>query len=288
MKVLPRTLLFVVLFALNVVPRVTMGQRADSLTALIERRVATGDRAGARVIAESLLTVIAPTSQQYADALYWRAFTSANAADAERDYLRVAVEYPLTKWAADALLNLALLEYAGKNRAAAQRHFDQLLHEHPSASAVAKASYWSARLSLEDGDVTHGCAALAIARRAASSEDVELLNQIDYQQARCTAAKADSVARADASHVAPPDSAGKDLRRKQEFSIQIAAYAKRTDATALARQLQHHGLSSRVVGSSAPFRVRIGRYGSKEEAIRNLVTMKRENPRAIVVEAEPQ
>jgi cell division septation protein DedD len=261
---------------------------ADSITARIERRVSAGDRAGARIVAESLLMVIPPTSLQYADVLYWRAFTSANAADAERDYLRVTVEYPLTRRAADALLNLALLEYARNNRTAARRHFDQLLREHSSDPAVAKASYWSARISLEDGDVTHGCAALATARRAASSEDVELLNQIEYQQSRCAAETTDSVTRADTSHSAPAESAGTAPPRKQEFSIQIASYTKRTDATALAGQLKGQGLPSRVVGSNAPFRVRIGRYATKEEAMHNLASLKRGNPRAIVVQAEPR
>ena len=179
LTVVPRTApLVALLFALVAFPYEARGQGADSLTALIERRVSTGDRAGARVIAESLLTVIPPTSLQYADVLYWRAFTSANAEDAERDYLRVAVEYPLTRRAADALLNLGLLDYARKNRTAARRHFEQLLREHPSASAVAKASYWSARLSFDDGDVTQGCAALATARLAVTTEDVELLDEL--------------------------------------------------------------------------------------------------------------
>jgi tetratricopeptide (TPR) repeat protein len=293
LKAIPRAallvaLLFALPFTLAAFPHATMGQGADSLTAMIERRLSAGDRAGARSVAESLLIMIPPTALQYADALYWRAFTSANAAHAERDYLRVAVEYPLTRRAPDALLNLALLEYARKNRTGARRHFDQLLREHPSALAVAKASYWSARLSFEDGDVTHGCASLATARLAAATEDVELLNQIDYQQSRCTAARADSATRADTSRAAPRDSADRAPPRKPEFSIQVASYSKRRDAEALAGQLKRQGLPSRVVGSNAPFRVRLGLYATKEDAIKNLVLIKRGNPRAIIVEAEPQ
>ena len=275
------------LVSLGAFPHATIRQGVDSLTALIQRRVSAGDRAGARIIAESLLTVIPPTSQQNGDALYWRAFTSANAADAERDYLRVTVEYPLTRRVADALLNLALLEYARNDRAAARRHFDQLLREHSSAPAVAKASFWSARLSFESGDVTRGCATLATARVAAATEDVELLNQIDYEQTRCTVSRADSATRADTNRAIPAESVDKPRQRKQEFSIQIASYSKRTDAVTLAGHLKRQGLTSRVVGSDAPFRVRVGRYATKEEAMKNLASMKRGNPRAIVVEAAP-
>jgi tetratricopeptide (TPR) repeat protein len=264
------------------------GQGIDSLTTLIERRVAAGDRAGAHVVAESLLSVTPPTSMQYGDALYWRAFTSANAADAERDYLRVSVEYPLTRRVADALLNLALLEYARRDRDAARRHFDQLLREHPSSPAIAKASYWSARLSFEDGDVPHGCAALAMARRAVPPEDIELMNQIDYQQGRCAQAAADSVSPRDSVGLPRTDSASTLAPRKTEFSIQVASYAKRVDAAVLADRLRSRRLPSRVVGSTAPFRVRIGRYATREEAMKTLAAVKRGNPRAIIVEAEPR
>ena len=124
-------------------------QGADSAMARVERLAIAGDRATARGIADSLLSALSSTSPTYVDALYWRAFTSSNAADAERDYLRLSVEFPLSPRAPDALLALAQLEYARGDRGAARRRFDRLLRDYPTGRHLARASYWSARLALE-------------------------------------------------------------------------------------------------------------------------------------------
>ena len=51
-------------------------------------------------------------STSYGDAIFWRGALAETAADAERDYRRVIVEYPLSPYADDALLSLAELEQA--------------------------------------------------------------------------------------------------------------------------------------------------------------------------------
>jgi cell division septation protein DedD len=269
------------LLAISVVSRSAGSQQpADSALAQIERRASAGDRAAARAMADSLLAALSPASDQYAEALYWRAFTAPSAAEAERDYLRLGVEYPLSRRAAVALLTLAQLEYARGDRRAAQRHFERLLLDHPSGTHVAKASYWSGRLALDDGDVKRGCAALTTARSNATSDDVELLNQIQYHLSRCTFAVSDSAPPAVDSTATP--------RATREFSIQAAAFETRREATALAEKLKGQGLEARVMGSRAPFRVRIGWYATREEATAALARVRRTSPGAIIVGAEPR
>jgi tetratricopeptide (TPR) repeat protein len=267
------------------------GQESDSALARIEHLVTAGDRAGARAVAESLLAIVPSRSPQYPDVLYWRAFTAANAAEAERDYLRLSIEYPLSRHAADALLNLALLEYARGDRRAAQRHFERLLLEHPTGPLVAKATYWSGRLSLEGGESGRGCSLLSSARRAVSRDDIELLNQIDYYESRCAAAT-------DSATPAGGDTSTRATRgdsavaaggnSSRAFSIQVGAFTTKSEATRIASRMKQRGFSARVAGDRAPYRVRIGRFATRQEAAAELARVRRTSPKAIVVEAEPQ
>jgi len=261
-----------------------LAQTADSVLVQIAGRVSIGDRVGAWALADSLVGVLPPTSTQHADALYWRAFTASTAADAEHDYRRLSVEYPLSSRSAEALLHLAELEYARRDRVASRRHFELLLREHPTGPHVARASYWSAQLSFEEGDAARACASLAT-----THDDVELVNQIDYHLGRCAAAALkDSTTRAmrDSAAGGVRDTTTSNAPPRQEFSIQIASYARKRDATALATQLRRRGFASRVAGAEPPYRVRIGRYASREEAVPVLARVRRGNPRAIIVPAE--
>jgi cell division septation protein DedD len=266
-------------------------QAADTVFAEIQARVAQGDRAAARLLADSLLSVVPAGSSRYAEALYWRAFTASQAAAAERDYLRVSIEYPLSPRAPDALLALAQLEYARGDRTAARRRFDRLLREYPSGRHVARASYWSGSLALAAGERVAACAAFTNAQKAVVPDDVELANQIAYYVAQCAAQPSDSGNRpSSASGTASGGSAGSSgtAARGGEFSIQVAAYTTRADARALEARLRQRGFDVRVIGTRAPYRVRIGRYPTRQDAATALARVRRSHPNAFVVEAEPR
>jgi hypothetical protein len=238
------------------------------------------------VLADSLVATLPVESTQLADVYYWRAATATSAADAERDYLRITVEHPFSKRAPDALLALAQLEFARGNRGAARRRFDMLLRDYPQGKHVARASLWSGRLALEEQDYSAGCATLNSARPLVGSDDVELRNQFDYYIAQCSRIPApvpvpDTIAAPEAT--AQPAASG-----ATEFSVQVAAYTARQDATSLASSLKGRGFDVRVVGDQAPYRVRIGRYASRADALSALTRMKSSRVTGIVVEAEPK
>lgn len=256
-------------------------QAVDSVFARMQSLVAGGDRGAAHVLADSLVSTLPPLAPIYAEALYWRAFTSSQAAAAERDYLRVSIEYPLSPRAPDALLALAQLEYARGDRAAARRRFDRLLREYPTGRHVARASYWSGTLALAAGDRAGACRAFSGARAAVAPGDVELANQIDYHVAQCAAAPEDTMPVGGES---PADSSAAPAGRA--FSIQVAAFTSRGDATALASRLRQRGFDVRVFGDRAPFRVRIGRYATRADAAAALTRMRRSQVSGIIVEAE--
>ena len=255
-------------------------QNVDTAMARIERLVVAGDRSSARYLTDSLLATLPHESPRIADALYWRAATAPSAVDAERDYLRITVEHPYSRRAPDALLALAHLEFARGNRSAARRRFDRLLRDYPSGKHVARASLWSGRLAIEERDMVAGCATLDAGLPHIAAEDVELRNQFEYFVSQCERLPA---APADTLVATPADSApAKDAA----FSVQVAAYTAQRDATSLAAHLKQRGFDARVVGDKAPYRVRVGRYATREEASAALTKMKAARVSGLVVEAE--
>jgi len=157
----------------------------DSIYQRARRLVSEGDGATGRAIVDSMLRVATEGTPAYGDALFWRGALAETAADAERDYRRVIVEYPLSPYADDALLSLAELEQARGDRAAAYQHLQRFVREHPMGPARARAGLAAARLAFEQRDVKGGCAMIADARLAVGTTDVELRNQIDYHGSRC-------------------------------------------------------------------------------------------------------
>jgi transposase len=256
-------------------------QNVDTAMARIERLVVAGDRSSARYLTDSLLATLPHESPRIADALYWRAATAPSAVDAERDYLRITVEHPYSRRAPDALLALAQLEFARGNRSAARRRFDRLLRDYPSGKHVARASLWSGRLAIEERDMVAGCATLDAGLPHIAAEDVELRNQFEYFVSQCErlpAAPADTLVVATPADSAPAKDAA--------FSVQVAAYTAQRDATSLAAHLKQRGFDARVVGDKAPYRVRVGRYATREEASAALTKMKAARLSGLVVEAE--
>jgi cell division protein FtsN len=69
------------------------------------------------------------------------------------------------------------------------------------------------------------------------------------------------------------------------YSVQVAAYNHKVDAEKLAASLGKKGYSARVDGSVAPFRVRIGRYATENEAEDALKQIKAKRMDGFVVRA---
>jgi cell division protein FtsN len=69
------------------------------------------------------------------------------------------------------------------------------------------------------------------------------------------------------------------------YSVQVAAYNHKLDASKLASSLVKRGYPARVDGDIAPFRVRIGRYSTAEEAEKALATIKAKHMSGFVTRA---
>lgn len=69
------------------------------------------------------------------------------------------------------------------------------------------------------------------------------------------------------------------------YSVQVAAYNHKPDASKLAASLVKRGYAARVDGNTAPFRVRIGRYPTAVEAEKALVQIKAKHMSGFVARA---
>ncbi len=283
---------------------------SDTTFARAQQLAGDGNPAAARAIVDSVLTRSTEGTPRFIEALYWRATLADSADRARRDYLRIALEYSLSPRAEDALLRLAQMDMARGNRAAAKRFLERLEVEHPNGASRAQASYWLGRVQLDDGATLQACAALADAKAHVSAGDVELGNQIAYYSRPCVAAqraadaaradsaaklaaaaKADSTAKADSASRA--DSVAREAAVRHErprakgpaWSVQIAAFASEEDASRLAKRLVARGYEARVTALK-PYRVRIGRYARRDEAVTLAEKLKAAKTTAIVVEAE--
>ena len=276
-----------------------LAQTVEPVFERAQQLVSTGHDSAGRAIVDSVLAVRAEGSVGYAEALFWRARLSRTAAAAERDYRRLSVEYPLSPRAPEALLLLAQLEMTRGDRASARTHLARLTREHPPGSIRTRASVTLARLAFDDGDVTTGCAAVTAAREGLGPGDVELRNQLDYYGRRCGGAAA--AAPAAPTPGATGSTAAGAKRTSSEtsgqtpssgtaraYSVQVAAYDAHAPADTLAKRLTGRGYEARVVGDAKPYRVRVGRYPTREGAAQALREMGKWNVRGVIVEAEPQ
>lgn len=82
-----------------------------------------------------------------------------------------------------------------------------------------------------------------------------------------------------------PAKASTGTSRSSGYSVQVAAYTRKSEADKLTASLVKRGYRARVDGESAPFRVRIGRYATNKEAEEALSRIKATHMDGFVVRA---
>lgn len=261
----------------------------DPAYARAQALVSEGQGAAGRALVDSMYRATAPGSGERAEALFWRASLAPTAADAERDYRAIVVDYATSPRVEDALLRLAQLELARGDRAAALRNLQRLSTEFPASGQSARTSYWTARVLFEQNDLTAACAANSQALARVAATDVELRNQIEYQQQRCRGAVAATTPPVappatprdatpsipvDAPVLQPAASATPSTSATRTYSVQVAATNTRASAQTIVNRMSARGYQARIDGTTAPFRVRVGRHETRAAAARLLNEMK--------------
>jgi cell division septation protein DedD len=301
------------------------GATGDSLIARVRRLGESGSAAAGRTLADSALGAAKEGSSAYADALFARAAVAESPDAARKDYLRIVVDYSGSTRAEFALLRLAQMERARGDRTSARDYLRRLALEHPDGPSRAEGAYQLGRMMLEDGTPGPACAAFMEAKQRVAPENAELVNQINYYSQPCVAAaqhtadsaradsaakvmRADSLARDDSiakakaaakkkTTAAPAKAAPKKApaqkavpaaassAAKSGWSAQVGAYDSPDEAERLAKKLKDRGYETRV-SAAKPFRVRIGRYTHRDDAVALVAKLKEAKIDAFVVEAE--
>lgn len=257
--------------------------KADSAFARARTLVTEGNGVAGRTLVDSVMQANKPGTPTFVEGLWWRAALAEQAATAEKDLLRLAIEHPASPRAPEALLRLGQLELARGARDAAAKHFDRLVTEHPDSPLVAQAWFGKGRALLDAGRVADGCSALSAARRYVTPAQVEFRNQLEFHAQRCFGEAANaaptsappnaptsaptsapitapSVPPSTAPAAAPVKGTAAD-RRTTGPLVRVAAgtFPTRPKATAQLRAVEKAGFEGRV-GLAGPgkFRVFVG------------------------------
>ena len=284
----------------------TVRNAGDSALARARALVNEGRETDGRKVLDSLLRVNTPDSAIYPEALYWRGALAGTAADAERDYRRLLIEAPLSARAEDALLQLANLLQARGDRRGASDHLQRFMLTYANSPARPRVALSLVRLLFDQGpqQQARACEALRMGREAIPKENLELRNQLDYYEPRCIAELAPAVApettavatdsakapvptdTVDAKPTTPPAAKAPAAKTSSSpaaslqspassyYSVQVAAYQSKEPAANLVSLLKERGLEARVDGTKAPYRVRVGRYTTRAEAVKAQASLK--------------
>lgn len=214
------------------------GAQTDARLQAAVQLAAEGLPDSATAIVNGLLAATPPTDPLYPQILYTQGTIARSTADMQLAFQKVAVEYPTSDWADDALLRLAQMDFASRNYAGAVRGLEQLRANDPSSPLMASASYWAARSDFELGKTADAC--VWIDRGIASAgADVEVKNRLEFLQGRCTAGGGDS-ASAPASPP-PPAQPAAGL-----WGVQVAAVSSQASANSVLKQLKEMGATAIV------------------------------------------
>jgi len=154
------------------------------------RLAAEGRGEAARRVVAAELARARPGEPAYIEALFWRARLTAFGDSAERDLRRIAIEYPTSRWADDALLLLAQLALAAGNPTSAFALAERLRSDYPDSDLRPGAAFWAGRAAFDLDDQRAACALLDSAREEAAT-DVEFVNRVGFYRGRCGALPAD-------------------------------------------------------------------------------------------------
>jgi hypothetical protein len=225
-------------------------------------RVAQTRPDSARAMLRRLLASLSPQDSLYPGALFAAGRVAADAATAATSLQRVALEYSRSVWADSALVLLTQLYFAQGDPAATVQAAERLRLDYPDSPLKARADFWGARAYFDLKNEVRGCALIREALEGAGG-DVEFGNQVEFYAPRCAAVSAAPppvVPASGDSQAKPPASAG-------TYAVQVLAVKSAAQVDEMLTRLKVMGFDARVVrDTSGLFKVRVGRYASRDEA----------------------
>ena len=253
-----------------------------------------GQGDSARAAVKRIMDATPVADPLYAEALYTSGVVAASTTEMERQFQRLVVEHNGSPWADNALLKLAQLNFARGDLAAVTRNAERLASDYPQSEVIPEAAVWAARAYFRQQDTGNGCRWLANGLAHADTLDVELRNELTFLNGRCVAAGDTTAAGRPGGQAArPADSAAAPSpapapQGASVWSVQVAASSTEANADALVVRLARDGFAGGyVVKDGAAFKVRVGKFTTRDAVDQLLGRMRSKYPSAFVVESRP-
>lgn len=240
----------------------TSSAQNDPRLAAAVRQAQEGAGDSARATVRKLLTATPTSDTLYAAILYTSAVIANDATEMQRQLQRVAVEFPISSWADDALLRLAQIDYAMRQFEAAAGNVERLTSTFPSSPLFPQAAYWAGRSYIELKRYTEACRWLADGM-ARTQNDGELQTQLGALYQRCDGDPAEPAVEP-ATKAAPasaPAGAGTTTYR-----VQLAAVTTQAAADAAVKQVATLGYRAVAVREGGLYKVRAGSFAVRADA----------------------
>ncbi|HKA59933.1 MAG TPA: SPOR domain-containing protein [Gemmatimonadales bacterium] len=250
------------LAVLAISPTFRLSAQSDARLAEALRLAQTGQADSGRAIVRRLLTRLSPSDSLYPEALLTAAKIAPDAQTVSSNLNRIVLDYGSSPWADDALLLLTQLHFAQRDAAQTIQVAERLSRDYPDSPFRARASFFGARAYFELKNEMRGCELIQQALDGAG-DDVEFKNQVTFYAARCNGPAPTAAS--------PPPPGGDTARTVQRlYAVQVLAVKSAAQVDEMLTRLKVMGFQdARVVRDSTGFfKVRVGRYASRDEAQR--------------------
>lgn len=253
-------LLALVLLAVG--PSRRLAAQTDTRLTEALRLAQSGQVDSGRAIVRRLLASLSPTDSVYPQALLAAAKIAPDAQSVASNLNRITVEYGAGPWADDALLLLTQLYYAQRDLVQTTQTAERLNRDYPDSPFRARANFSAARAYFELKNEARGCELIQQSLDGAG-DDVEFKNQVTFYAARCSAASTTTAT------TPPPADTAKSTPAAHAYAVQVLAVKSAAQVDDMLTRLKVMGFDARVVRDTTGFfKVRVGRYATREEAVR--------------------
>jgi hypothetical protein len=251
----------VVLALLAVCPCGRLAAQTDARLVEALRLAQNGQVDSGRNVIRRLLTALPPSDSVYPQALLAGAKIAPDAATVATNLNRIVLEYGSSPWADDALLLLTQLYFAQRDAAQTIQAAERLRRDYPDSPLRYRADFPAARAYFELKNEARGCELVQESLAGANAAgEVEFTNQVNFYASRCAGVV-----------TAPPPPVGDSDSLvpvpAKTYAVQVLAVKSAVQVDEMLTRLKVMGFDARVVrDTSGFFKVRVGRYNTREEA----------------------
>jgi cell division septation protein DedD len=261
--------LLVVVMLLVVGPPGRLAAQTDARLVEALRLAQSGQVDSARGIVRRLLATLSPGDSVYPQALLAAAKIAPDAPTVALYLNRIVVEYGAGPWADDALLLLTQLYFAQHDPAQTVQAAERLNRDYPDSPLRARANFSAGRAYFDLKNETRGCELIQQAVDGAG-DDVEFKNQVSFYASRCSPPSTTTTATPTPADTGPKPAPGPPAPPgSHAYAVQVLAVKSAAQVDDMLTRLKVMGFDARVVRDSTGFfKVRVGRYATREEAQR--------------------